>query len=50
MKDYKLEIFLLKSIKSAGFFFGNDFDAEMTALIGKFKHPETLTAEDKKPR
>ena len=47
MKDYKLEIFLLKSIKSAGFFFGNDFDAEMTALIGKFKHPETLTAEDK---
>ena len=47
MKDYKLEIFLLKSIKSAGVIFGADFDAEMTTLIGKFEQPETLTTEDK---
>lgn len=47
MKDYKLEIFLLKSIKSAGFIFGADFDVEMTTLIGKFERPEDLTTEDK---
>ena len=47
MKDYKLEIFLLKSIKSAGVIFGADFDAEMTTLIGKFERPEDLTTEDK---
>lgn len=47
MKDYKLEIFLLKSIKSAGFIFGDSFDAEMTALIRKFEQPENLTTEDK---
>ena len=47
MKDYKLEIFLLKSIKSAGFIFGDSFDSEMTTLIGKFEQPETLTTEDK---
>ena len=47
MKDYKLEIFLLKSIKSAGFIFGADFDAEMTTLIGKFEQPGTLTRVDK---
>lgn len=48
MKDYKLEIFLLKSIKSAGVIFGADFDAEMTTLIGRFERPEDLTTEDKK--
>lgn len=47
MKDYKLELFLLKSIKSAGVIFGADFDAEMTTLIGKFERPEDLTTEDK---
>lgn len=47
MKDYKLEIFLLKSIKSAGVIFGDSFDAEMTTLIGKFEQPETLTRADK---
>lgn len=47
MKDYKLELFLLKSIKSAGFIFGDSFDAEMTTLIGKFERPEDLTTEDK---
>lgn len=47
MKDYKLELFLLKSIKSAGFIFGDSFDSEMTTLIGKFEHPEDLTTEDK---
>ena len=47
MKDYKLELFLLKSIKSAGFIFGDSFDSEMTTLIGKFEHPETLTRADK---
>ena len=47
MKDYKLEIILLKSIKSAGFIFGDSFDSEMTTLIGKFEHPETLTRADK---
>lgn len=48
MKDYKLELFLLKSIKSAGVIFRDSFDAEMTALIGKFEQPEALTTEDKK--
>lgn len=47
MKDYKLEIFLLKSIKSVGFIFGDSFDTEMTALIRKFEQPENLTTEDK---
>ncbi len=47
MKDYKLELFLLKSIKSAGFIFGDSFDTEMTALIRKFEQPENLTTEDK---
>lgn len=47
MKDYKLEIFLLKSIKSVGFIFGDSFDSEMTTLIGKFEQPEALTTEDK---
>lgn len=47
MKDYKLELFLLKSIKCAGFIFGDSFDSEMTTLIGKFEHPETLTRADK---
>ena len=47
MKDYKLELFLLKSIKSAGVIFGDSFDAEMTTLIGKFEQPEALTTEDK---
>ncbi len=47
MKDYKLELFLLKSIKSAGFIFGDSFDSEMTTLIGKFEQPEALTTEDK---
>lgn len=47
MKDYKLEIILLKSIKSAGFIFGDSFDSEMTILIGKFEQPETLTHADK---
>lgn len=47
MKDYKLEIFLLKSIKSVGVIFGADFDAEMTTLIGRFERPEDLTTEDK---
>lgn len=47
MKDYKLELFLLKSIKSAGVIFGADFDTEMTALIRKFEQPENLTTEDK---
>ena len=48
MKDYKLEILVLKSIKSAGVIFGADFDAEMTTLIGRFERPEDLTTEDKK--
>ena len=47
MKDYKLEIFLLKSIKSAGVIFGDSFINEMDILIGKFEHPETLTRADK---
>ena len=37
----------MKSIKSAGFIFGDSFDSEMTTLIGKFEHPETLTRADK---
>lgn len=47
MKDYKLEIFLLKSIKSVGVIFGDSFINEMDILIGKFEHPETLTRADK---
>ena len=47
MKDYKLEIFLLKSIKSAGVIFGDSFINEMDILIGKFEQPETLTRADK---
>ena len=47
MKDYKLEIFLLKSIKSAGVIFGDSFINEMDILIGKFEQPEALTTEDK---
>lgn len=47
MKDYKLEIFLLKSIKSAGVIFGDSFTNEMDILIGKFERPEALTTEDK---
>nr|UVX79713.1 MAG: hypothetical protein [Bacteriophage sp.] len=48
MKDYKLELFLLKSIKSAGVIFGDSFINEMDILIGKFERPEDLTTEDKK--
>lgn len=47
MKDYKLELFLLKSIKSAGFILEDNFTSEMNTLIGKFEQPETLTTEDK---
>ena len=47
MKDYKLEIFLLKSIKSTGVIFGDSFINEMDILIGKFERPETLTRADK---
>lgn len=47
MKDYKLELFLLKSIKSAGFIFGDSFINEMDILIGKFEQPEALTHADK---
>ena len=47
MKDYKLELFLLKSIKSAGVIFEDSFINEMDILIGKFEQPETLTRADK---
>ena len=47
MKDYKLELFLLKSIKSSGVIFGDSFINEMDILIGKFERPETLTRADK---
>ena len=47
MKDYKLELFLLKSIKSAGFILEDNFTSEMNTLIGQFEQPETLTTEDK---
>lgn len=49
MKDYKLELMVLRAVKSSGAFFEfeKDFFSEIDALIDRFEHPEALTNADR---